>query len=867
MSPTNWKKVNEILEEVLAIDALKRAEFLENSGLERNVIEEVESLLAFEEAAESSMNLSAVEFSKDFLNSQQDNTLTGQQIGVYKIEKELGYGGMGAVYLASRTDGKFEQRVALKLLKREMNTAALRRRFQMEREILATLEHPNIARLLNAGTTKDKIPYIAMEYVEGLQIDDYCSKHDLDLDQRLNLFLKVCSAVDFAHRNLIVHRDLKPSNILVTEDGTPKLLDFGISKIISSDLGNTNTATVTQMGVMTPSYASPEQLKNQSVTTATDIYSLGVILYELLSGHRPFEEKEDDLKEIFSAVIENEPPLPSAINSSASKPINIYSEAKTKNEDINDDLEVKTKAHKTRLTKPLANRIKSNLLKGDLDNIILKALKKEPERRYSSAENFAEDIKRHQEGNPVTARPDTFSYRANKFIQRNRFAVAAGALIFLVVIGGIFATLWQARQTQLQAIKAQTEAEKTKKTLQFLENVLNFSNPYWSSSNPNRKKDVKVTEAMDEALENIEKDLGNEPEVKAEVLLILGKTYTGQGNYERSEEILLKSIKLFEQFYGINNSKTMKAKAVLADNRYLKSNYNEAEKLYDQVINYFRPRLSEEKENTKYLAIALTNLGNIYIKKGKFDESAKLNYESLELAKTLQGKDRRMIPIVIVNIAGHKFGKGDFKGALELLLEAQKEIAALGSLESLESGGNFIALGQTYTGLKEFELAEQNFQKGYETYLNIFGENDEHTTESQFRLAQLYFNKKEYNKCESVLDKSLKIQNEIFPNGHISIAYSNLQLGKCMTASGNLSGGEEKIREAYKFLTTIFKEPNPDLAAANAALGQNLSAQKRFVEARNALKSAYESYHKTSGDKHPNTKDALRAMNEITEKY
>ena len=219
---------------------------------------------------------------------------------------------MGAVYLAKRTDGKFEQKVALKLLKREMNTAAFRRRFQQEREILASLEHPNIARLLDAGTTDDKIPYLAMEYVEGLPIDDYCNKNNLDLNQRLDLFRKVCAAVDFAHRNLVVHRDLKPSNILVNEDGTPKLLDFGISKIFSNEFEQINSATVTKLGVMTPSYASPEQFQNKSVTTATDIYSLGIILYELLSGHRPFEAKENDLKEIYKAVIELDPPLPSS---------------------------------------------------------------------------------------------------------------------------------------------------------------------------------------------------------------------------------------------------------------------------------------------------------------------------------------------------------------------------------------------------------------------------------------------------------------------------------------------------------------------------------------------------------------------------
>ncbi|HEY0049871.1 MAG TPA: serine/threonine-protein kinase, partial [Pyrinomonadaceae bacterium] len=310
MQSENWKTIKEVLVEALKLDASERSDFLDKADISSEIRQEVESLLTFEEESKDLMNLSAVEFSKDFFDADEEakNILIGQRVGVYEIARELGYGGMGAVYLAERTDGKFKQKVALKLLKREMNTSALRQRFQQEREILASLQHPNIARLLDAGTTGDRIPFIAMEYVEGLPIDAFCNKHDLDLTDRLKLFRTVCATVDFAHRNLIVHRDLKPSNILVTEDGVPKLLDFGISKILSTDRENINAATITRLGVMTPSYASPEQLQNKSVTTATDVYSLGVILYELLSGHRPFENKEGDLEEIYRAVIDGDPP-------------------------------------------------------------------------------------------------------------------------------------------------------------------------------------------------------------------------------------------------------------------------------------------------------------------------------------------------------------------------------------------------------------------------------------------------------------------------------------------------------------------------------------------------------------------------------
>ncbi len=478
MKTDSWSQVSEILLDCLDLDVKKRAEYLNGLGLNNELRREVESYLALEDSAENLMNVPAIEFSTGYLldDDRSENAVLGQTFGAYKVVRELGYGGMGAVYLAERADGKFEQRVALKLLKREMNTAALRRRFQQEREILASLEHPNIARLLDAGTTEDKIPYIAMEYVEGSPIDDYCNKYNLNLVQRLQLFQNVCSAVDFAHRNLIVHRDLKPSNILVTNDGQAKLLDFGISKIISSELENSDSATITRLGVMTPGYASPEQLQNKSVTTATDIYSLGVILFELLSGHRPFETKEKELKDIYQAILETDPPLPSSMLSTVSRELKGAMEART---------EVKPAVGSTEeddmLTKPLGKldvpdtaptamrRTKAHIVKldphsirGDLDNIVLKALRKEPERRYSSAENFSGDIERHLKGLPVMARPNTFSYRAEKFYKRNKVSMLAAIVIAVAVLGGIGATLWQARVANAERAKAERRFDQVR---------------------------------------------------------------------------------------------------------------------------------------------------------------------------------------------------------------------------------------------------------------------------------------------------------------------------------------------------------------------------------------------------------------------
>lgn len=503
MSNNNWTEIKAILDQLLEMPTSERIDALAAMQLDDEARREVESLLGVETDAERFLSAKAIDLSKDLI----EDDVAGQQIGPYRVIRELGYGGMGAVYFAERTDGKFEQRVALKMLKRELNTETLRRRFQHEREILASLEHPHIARLLDAGTTDDKVPYIAMEYVDGQPIDEYCYQHSLDLNARLELFRTVCATVNFAHQNLVVHRDLKPSNILVTEDGDTKLLDFGIAKLLSADADS--TSTVTKLGVMTPSYASPEQLRNESVTTATDVYSLGIILYELLSGHRPFESKERDIKEIYQAVVEVDPPLASEI---------------WREETASRRGDTKGSKRSGEITK---SNVNAALIRGDLDNIILKALKKEPERRYSSAENLAADIKRHLDGLPVTARPDTFAYRAEKFVKRNRFSVVAGSLIALVLVGGISATLWQARV----AAAERSRAEKRFNDVRALANSFLFEfNPKIENlpgSMPARQ--LLVTRAL-EYLDNLSQETGDDLGLKSELAKAYEKVGEVQGN-------------------------------------------------------------------------------------------------------------------------------------------------------------------------------------------------------------------------------------------------------------------------------------------------------------------------------------------------
>ncbi len=696
MDAENWVKIKSILQDVLDVAPAERDAYLDSLGLDDEPRAEVESLMAFENEAEDMMKMSAVEFSKDFI--ADDSVLSGQEVGPYRIIRELGHGGMGAVYLAERIDGKFSQRVALKLLKREMNTSALRRRFQQEREILASLEHPNIARLLDTGTTADKVPFLAMEYVEGLPIDDYCNKHQADLNERLDLFRKVCATVDFAHRNLVVHRDLKPSNILITEDGIPKLLDFGISKILSADIEN--TATVTKLGVMTPSYASPEQLRNESVTTATDVYSLGVILYELLSGHRPFESKESNLKDIFQAVIDVDPPLPSSMVATFSKTTGDPLGAKA---DVRPDESARelnqTMPDELRHTSPQTISIKPQYLRGDLDNIVLKALKKDPERRYSSPENFSDDIKRHMDGQPVTARPDTFSYRAEKFIKRNSFTVLAAAVICVTIFGGVIATLWQARVASAERARAEKRFNDVRQLAN--SNIFEVYPEIENIEGSLKAREIILSNAL-RYLDSLYSEVESDPELQSELATAYEKIGDVQGamnnsslgNIQAGLDSYEKASRLRESVLAAAPA-DIEAKEKLANNRYViartlwnNSQTDEASEAFERALLLRRELVDASPQSVtakNRLAVLLIDYGAIPLFNFQTSKALALYNEAATIIQQLRVENpddpllKKSLTRLIRSQSKAKASTGDLDGAindLKTAISLSRELAS-----------------------------------------------------------------------------------------------------------------------------------------------------------------------------------------------
>jgi serine/threonine protein kinase len=464
MTPERWQQLKSVLEPAMELAPERRADFLDEACAgDLELREEVESFLEYETASDDLLENPIFSPVLQEIAEEMHEDFAGRQIGKYRILREIGAGGMGMVFLAERADGEFEQQVAVKLLRRSFFDSSAKQRFQQERQILARLHHPFIAGLIDGGTTEENTPFLVMEYVEGTSITRYADEKNLSLNERLDLFRKVCEAVSFAHRNLIVHRDLKPDNILIGEDGTPKLLDFGIAKLMSA---TEIKATITRHQPLTPEYAAPEQITGAAITTATDIYALGVILYELIARQRPFSRTDKSgSQNLLRSISEKEPPRPSSV----------------------------IKSRKSESFDPKFKIQNPKLLKGDLDNIVLKALRKAPERRYKSVELFAEDVRRHLAGLPVSARADTFFYRAEKFVARNPLAVAALAVAFSSMLAGLFVSAYQTKVAREEREKAERRFNDVRK----LANSFVFEINEKIDESPIKARELLVTRAVE----------------------------------------------------------------------------------------------------------------------------------------------------------------------------------------------------------------------------------------------------------------------------------------------------------------------------------------------------------------------------------
>jgi len=549
MATDSRARIDELFHEALGLRRSERRALIERIGRDdAHVRSELESLLSAHEAAAAFLEKPIVSATDIGLLGAAggasvplgETAAAGAMIGRYRVVEPIASGGMGAVYRAVRADAAFEQQVAVKLIRRGLLTPSMRRRFHRERQTLARLEHPNITRLIDGGTTTEDAPYLVMEYVDGLPIDQYCDAHRLGINDRLELFRAACDAVHFAHQNLIVHRDLKPRNILVTGTCQPKLLDFGIATLLDEDsLAPPRDAAMTIVRALTPRYASPEQVRGERVTTSADIYSLGIVLYELLTGHRPYALDGTSASAAERVVCEQVPATPSAVVS---------------NDDgllTHGDSEIESGSDSVADLRGLQPGQLRRTLCGDLDNIVLMAIAKEPSRRYGSVQQFSEDIRRYLNGLPVIARKDTLAYRVGKWTRRNKGVAIAGAVaLAALVVGVVGATtgLIKARRAEQvaridrnTALQAQSEAQAV---THFLQDVLSSANPY------RRARDVTVEELLADASRRIPIELAGQPAVEAGVRLAIARTYAGMWSWSEAIPHLRLALPAFRAIRG-----------------------------------------------------------------------------------------------------------------------------------------------------------------------------------------------------------------------------------------------------------------------------------------------------------------------------
>jgi eukaryotic-like serine/threonine-protein kinase len=576
-----WRLVEEIFHAVVEKPSEERSAYLaEVCGEDADLRREVESLLSHEGGAEGVLR-SALSDAAHRLSLGQQNYI-GSRIGPYNIVRQLGRGGMGTVYLAMRSDQHYLQTVAIKLVKSGMDSDEIAARFRNERQILANLSHPNIAVILDGGSTADGLPYMVMEYIEGQRITDFSKTRHLPLRERVLLFRSVCLAVHHAHQKLVIHRDIKPSNILVTRDGVPKLLDFGIAKLLVPELASSDlTTTVAANRLMTPDYASPEQILGETLATSSDIYSLGVVLFELLTESRPYSTAGLPPREIERIVSR---------------------ETTTKPSELRD----------------LPRRIKKEL-KGDLENIVLMAMRKEPARRYKSAEQFAEDLSRYLNGQPVIARPDTPAYRAAKFIRRHMAVVGAIAGLF-VVLAGVITTAWQAQQADRARSAAQREAD--------------FLSSMFLASTPEEAADRVVTarDLLDRGAERVDRDLASAPEARAAMLETFGLAYRRLGIFDKALGFAERAWQVKKQLYGPDNIKTADSLNVLAMLYRSKGKSAEAEPLQRQILAIREKQLGASSEP---VAEALDDLGSCLQNEDKNTEAEAVLRRSAAITRSL----------------------------------------------------------------------------------------------------------------------------------------------------------------------------------------------------------------------------------------
>jgi len=841
LPPDRWKRADEILSRALDLPPEARDRYItEAAGQDAELAALARRLLAGARTNHPSLQPGGAAGGPlwEHLAARADDpppASAGTLIGRYRVLREIGRGGMAVVYLAERADGEFRQQVALKLI-RGTDTDEAVRRFLRERQIMALATHLNVARLLDGGATPDGRPYFVMEHVDGQPIDAYCDARRLGVTQRLALFLQVAEAVAYAHRNLVVHRDIKPGNILVTAEGVVKLLDFGIARYLGED---DDGLTRTGYGVMTPEFASPEQIAGHRVTTASDVFQLGLLLCWLLTGRMARRVRRAREPGRVQPEALEAPRRPSSLlaRSQAASPED------TPLEEIGPRRGTSTDALRRQIS-------------GDLDNIISMALRAEPERRYGTVDQLAEDLRRSLRGLPVSAHADSLAYRTGKFVRRHRVGVglAAASGILLAAFAGALAV--QAGRIARERDRANREAAAAAQVAEFLVGLFEISDPGKA-----RGETITAREVLDKGAREISASLDDQPEVRARMALTMGRVYQNLGLYEQAMPLLRDALATNRTALGPDHPEVVKSLGAVAWLLESEGKFDDAEPLYREALDVARRTL---QSGDPRLGIALNNMGLNCYRKGRHAEAESLLREAIAAQRPAGSGPEAELADKLGNLALVRGVLGDLDEAEQLDREALEIRRRIYGDKHPHVAISLDSLGRIQFDHKRYDAAIALHREALDMRRAIFGPEHPEVSQSLNNLGAVYYAKGDYEEARTIWEQLVALDRKLLGDAHPDYAVGEQNLGSLLLKMGRPEEAAPHLETALAVYRKALPEGHARLAGGQVSYGACLAKLRRFPEAEQQLLSGYEALRAALGAQHDRT---LRAAGLLADLY
>ncbi len=808
---SNWSIIEKIVDLALLLPIEKREQFIREKCKDDELLfQKVENYLnSIEESTSLFSKADKVLDSaiKDATNNKNgvSSKLIGSTIDKYQIVDLISHGGMGTVFQAKRVDGMYEQTVALKIVRHGMETPENICRFENEREILAGLNHPNIAKLFDGGVTDFGLPYLVMEYVDGVPIDEYCEINKLTVRERVNLVISLCDAVQFAHNNLVIHRDLKPANILIDQNGHVKILDFGIAKLVEDRLDYDRNNDVTSTQAVTPAYSAPEQISGNTVTTSTDTYSIGVLLHRLLVGITPFDLSDDSPFSSQEKIVNQEP----------LKPSHKYNQ-------LSVDHQSKVSESRSLSTSKLFN-----VLKEDLDAILLKSLRKEPKERYQTIDNLVEDLTRYLNNEPVLAHQGNFTYRSKKLFRRNyKQIIVAAAIILLSVTFSIFHTN---RITEERNI-AQYEAMKTAEVSSLLYDLFEANTPVQSLG-----ETITAQELLERGLDRAEK-LVNQPELQAQMFSVIGKVYLKIGNLPKSKNLIDKSVDIYTRLHGIDHPETALAIASRASVHSSMGNYSDAEILYDYALGIL------ENHSGTYLhnyTETINEQAYVLRRQGKYEEAEEVFRKNYNLLKDQHGELNAKTVAALNGVGVTQFNRGNYKEAENIfrdVLDKRIEIFGKTHPDIAESKNS---LGALLMNLGQFNEAGRLFEEAFHLRNRILGENHPKTLLTLNNLAIMQRDQGKFDLSSSTFKKVISKKEDRFGSNSVASAISYFSYGELLLMIEDFDSANMQFKKSLEVFREFLGDDHSFTARTKMNLGFGYLHTDNIERAENLIHEGY----------------------------